>query len=252
MNSSRFNGQTLGKRVMRIRVVDGSGAAVSSERSLVRALILLVPFFLNNAQIPVAERIPIISTVIALIVFGTGSAIAYLVVFNRPTRQSLHDRVTGTYVVKVFPRGPVSAPPFWNKHWAVIAALNLALFAAAWVLVLKVGHMEEMNPVQRAVYSTGRFHSVSMNRSVVYGSKTVTTLTVTVWAKDPSDPQRQVHDIARLILQKDPTALKSDVLMVNMTYGFDIGIASGWRSWFEERPPAEWVETLQKEQEAPR
>lgn len=250
-NSSLYKGNTPGKKILGLRVVNGAGEAISPGRSLARSTIYLVPFFLNGALIPATQRLPVIEIAVALIVSVIASAIVYLVVFNRPTRQSLHDRVVGTYVVKSRPEGPVSAPPFWSKHWAIIGLVNVLIFAVAALLLFKVARMEEAIPIQQAVYDTGEFHSVSIGRNVTYGQQKVTSLTVSVVAKELSDPKRQVHDVARLVLRKSPTALASDVLTVNLAYGFDIGIASGWTNYFEQHSPAEWAETLQKESETP-
>ena len=101
MNSKVSNGQTLGKKALKIRVVDSENQSISLLKSLGRYSIIGIPFFLNNAQFPFEVLISFWMYILSFIVFGGLFSIFYLYTFNRVTRQSLHDLVFKTYVVNV-------------------------------------------------------------------------------------------------------------------------------------------------------
>ncbi len=52
LNSRIGAGQTVGKRALKIRVTSATGHTLGVARSLVRSCVLCVPFFLNDAPIP--------------------------------------------------------------------------------------------------------------------------------------------------------------------------------------------------------
>ena len=52
LNSRIGAGQTLGKRLLKVRVVGVGGAPLPVPRSLLRTTVLAVPWFLNGAPFP--------------------------------------------------------------------------------------------------------------------------------------------------------------------------------------------------------
>ena len=46
--------------------------------------------------------------------------------------------------------------------------------------------------------------------------------------------------LARIILDHDPSAENEDVIAISMSYGYDIGIASGWQSRSFAFSPEQW------------
>ena len=101
LNSRMGQGQTLGKRLLRVRVVDAKGELISLGRSLLRAAILGAIFLLDSSMAGG-------SWVVYGIVLALWLGLIYWYVFNRGTRQSLHDLAVGTYVVRDEAAGPIS------------------------------------------------------------------------------------------------------------------------------------------------
>ncbi len=82
-----------------MRVVDANDQLLSLPRSLLRYAVLGIPFFANNLPVsPTAVMSTLLGYLLALVVFGGMFATTYLYIFNRRTRQSLHDLVVGSYV----------------------------------------------------------------------------------------------------------------------------------------------------------
>jgi hypothetical protein len=67
-------------------------------------------------------------------------------------------------------------------------------------------------------------------------------LNITAYAKDPDieNAERAKH-LAKLALAVDASATTLDVVQVTLVYGYDIGIASSWKSHNYGHSPAEWV-----------
>jgi uncharacterized RDD family membrane protein YckC len=126
LNSAIGGGQTFGKRVMRVRVVDRSGQPISPGRSFLRYTVLGAPYFLNHLLIPPSLLMSPIGLPIVFILLGFGGAIVYLYIFNRRTRQSLHDLVAGTFVTRTTPPGYVVGS-IWRPHLIVVGGWFMAV-----------------------------------------------------------------------------------------------------------------------------
>ena len=80
-NSNLGKGQTLGKRLLKIKVIGRDGTSLSLPKALLRFVPLGVPWFLNNAQFP--ESVLLSPSIYALSVgvFGVGLSVVYLYFF---------------------------------------------------------------------------------------------------------------------------------------------------------------------------
>jgi len=99
MNSKLFKGQTLGKKILNLRVVDSSNYPITLGRSIFRYIVLATPFLLNGINIPVEAFQSFLMYPLSMVIFGGVFSILYLYAFNRATRQSLHDLAVGSFVV---------------------------------------------------------------------------------------------------------------------------------------------------------
>ncbi len=137
-NSVLGKGQTIGKGVMKLKVVDSEGHCISVERSLLRSFVLFAPFMLNGVWFSGADPRPTptlvaLGALLSLIVIGGMASIAYLYLFNRPSRQSLHDLIAGTFVVVAAPQPAAITATTANIHRIVAGAL--LVLAAAFPVV---------------------------------------------------------------------------------------------------------------------
>ncbi len=123
LNSRTGKGQTLGKRAMHLQVVNANGEPISVSKSLIRSLVLSAPFFLNRLTLPITRTPQIVMYLLTGVVFGLGAITIYLVLFNRRTRQGVHDLAAGSYVADADKSGALVVHPIWRGHWAVLGAL---------------------------------------------------------------------------------------------------------------------------------
>ena len=121
-NSKLGGGQTLGKRLMKLAVRDGNNKTISLGRAVTRISIIIAPALFNGWAIPILQNTAI-NVILTVIVFGLGGALVYTMIFNRGTRQGIHDLLVKTYVVNL--NGPpIEAFPKSSRiHWVISGTL---------------------------------------------------------------------------------------------------------------------------------
>lgn len=247
MNSSISGGQTIGKKALKIRVVDFNNAPLSLGKSLLRYVILAIPFSINGAQFSNEAMLSFLMYPLSLILFGGIFSIFYLYIFNRITRQSLHDLVVGTYVVNANVEKQ-DIGKVWNVHLIIVAVL----FLAAAVVPAFTTQLAQSEPfkgmlavqsalsndsgVAYATISTGSSTFSSTNK----GTKTTTYVSSQVFLKaDNVSNTELARRLATIVIANYPEALQKDTIHINLTYGYDIGIASKWSNHAHNFNPLE-------------
>lgn len=249
LNSRLTGGQTLGKRALKIKVVAKDGTPLSVPKAFLRFLPLGAAWFLNNAQFPESVFFSFWLYVLSVAVFGIGLSIIYLYVFNRKSRQSLHDLLVGSYVVSADSAGPIEAATPWQGHLAVCALLVVASGIAPYFtrdLAANEPFASLMN-VYHSVSSEPWVVSAKVNKGTSFisatnkGKSSTTYLSITAYSKDPKiEDAERAKQLANLALSTDSSAGGVDVIQVTLVYGYDIGIASSWRTKAFSHSPAEW------------
>ncbi len=253
LNSSIGKGQTIGKRIMKIEVVNRSGNHITLGRSFLRYAVLGTPFFLNGALIPPNVFMSPIGYIIGFLVFGFGGAIIYLYIFNRCTRQSLHDLVVGTLVTKTTPQGPVVGS-IWRPHFVVVGTWFVAVIALSVVTsaLSRKGIFPELLAVQKSIQSSGKVHIATVTVGKVWhvidGNRSETTYFQlnAIWRGRPVDYKSAARQLASIVLRDYSEIMNRDILAVAIAYGYDIGIARAWRSLHVQHSPSEWQDILAK------
>ena len=253
LNSRLCDGQTFGKMIMKIRVVGRDGTPLGLPASLGRSTLVCIPWFLNGAPLDMELLTSWPGVVASFLTIGLGLAILYLFVFNRRTRQSVHDLAVGSCVVKSdTAAAPLSLPPIWRGHFAGLVLVG-GLAAGLPVLTGQIAQSEMFGPLlelqQTMLKEPGVLNAgVHSGKSIHYADETSTTTTdlqLQVYlATNDIENETFANRIAQLALEGYPEADRTDVIMVSLAYGYDIGIASAWSSQSYTFPPEEWRQRL--------
>lgn len=232
-NSRLMDGETLGKKVVGIRVVDSLGNRLELPRAMLRYTVLGTPYFLGCIPFAVIGFHPVAYFVGAVSAIGQ-AVLLYLFVFNRRTRQSLHDLLLGTYVVRA--ANDAARPPIlsmWRGHWVVVGLIALLALVSPFVnTVIWSGPLKAMAPVMETLIAQPHVLNASLTQnSVTVDSRTLTrVLAANIQLDEPwierADVARRFADIigaSRLDLSHE------DKVTVSLTYGFNMGIAHGSR-----------------------
>ncbi len=237
MDSRLGGGQTLGKRALDVAIRSESDEAIGAGRATVRTLVWLVPTLLNGWSLPVLLT-PIVLWVDAVVLFGVGGAVVLTMVFNRRSGQGLQDLVTGTYAVRLKAGRTDDFPVASRAPW-VLTGVAVGLAAIVGVVVplfiVPVAPLRQLVAIQDPLQRDPRFFSagVSDQTFIDTNSKKSRILMVQLWyrgAIDRATAQRVVDDVARTVIAT-PRIGPYDLVRVDVTSAFDLGLATGHVSW---------------------
>lgn len=246
LNSRIGGGQTLGKMAMGIEVIGRDGEHLPLPRSLARAAVLCVPVFLNGASFPPGVLMSFWIFPLSVLVFGGFGAIVYLYLFNRRTRQSLHDLAVDSYVVRHETFESWSFPPVWRTHLIVAAALAVASAGVP----IATGALAQMPVFQNLITAYQEIVRLPHVRSALV------TANVSSWNDAPArhevrvimsldkpmlEDKRLAERAARIVLARVPDAKDKHAIRVDLVYGYDIGFMSSSRTYRYVFDPHELV-----------
>lgn len=245
MESRRFDGRTFGKLALDVQVVSTAGRPLSFGKALLRSSVFHIPYFLNNASLGAGSTALVLPAIQALLVFGLGGAIAYLYLFNRRTRQSVHDLLAGTVVVRVRTVPVPALAPVWKGHMAIVAALLVVSIGMLAYLQARFqdGILQPLMLVQQQIINMPgvRNAGVVEGTSWATGNQRANFLTVrAVTSIGPVEEPALARRIAAAALATYPAARQLDTLSVTLVRGYDIGIASNWDTKTFNAPPGDW------------
>jgi len=239
MNSKILDGQTIGKNLLKIKVVNSNNDTIGIARSFGRYIIFSAPFFLNGAHFTNEIITSYLIYPLSFIIFGGLLSTVYLYIFNRATRQSFHDLVFGTFVVNSDAKSQNIAT-VWKGHLIIVFILFIVT-AVSPILTKQFLKPEPFNNLLAAQIA------LSNDPSTTYASITTGTKSLISSTKGTSTTtyinaqiflrQNSINDsdlarrLAHLIIDKYPEAKTSNSINITLIYGFDIGIASKWNSY---------------------
>lgn len=229
-NSREARGQTPGKRLLGIRVVDRNGALLELPSSMLRYAVLGGPYFL--ACIPRPMGFDLLSFLLVTLAGFGQLATLYLFVFNRRTRQSLHDLVVGTYVVRVADEPQAARfATFWRGHWVVVGIIGALALVAPFTTNLFMG--SRLKPLLSAAGDLMsqphvRGVQVTQNTMSFNGQAPTHSLIATIELNAPLvEDAGLARQLADVIGDSEVDLSGEDRVVVSLNYGFNMGIARG-------------------------
>jgi uncharacterized RDD family membrane protein YckC len=265
MDSGLGKGQTVGKRLMRIQVIGRDGAPVSFWRSVIRYTVFAIPILVDAMLLPNTRTPWAISTLISVIVFGLGGTTLYLVLFNRRTRQGLHDLAAGSYVAEANDNGSLKVQSIWEGHWVILGLLFLLFSLSIWSgrdNVARQGALyPEMFEDMRLVEGMEGVQSASVQDMTLNNSNDGKNKILVVnvywigksikseadnktWAASFGhqwDGGEAVADqVAKVVVEHDSTVQEHDLFKIVIIRGYNLGFGHAQVSYFYQHTPAEW------------
>jgi len=249
LGSSLGGGQTLGHRITQIRVVDRSHQVISLSQSCCRYALLLLPLLLTPAVLPASSGYWVKSGFDWILSSGV-TILLYLYVFNRRTRQSLHDLATDSFVVDAHPVREENFARIWPWHWAILAGIGVTSVLVSIFFLNSFGAMKlfpELAAIQQAILDSGEVQDVGVFTQKTWNNGVTTSrLSITVtWKGKPPDTEKAASEIVAIALQADPSAMNRDFISVGFNEGFKIGFATFSTHRFAVHSPAHWTNQIQ-------
>jgi uncharacterized RDD family membrane protein YckC len=246
MNSRLCNGQTLGKRMLKIAVRNGSNRSISLQLSFLRTAILLIPTIFS-----ISLGIKFIDGFFSILSSGVSLALPLIYIFNKTARQSLHDMVVGTYVVHLVDKRIYAYPKTENKFWILSAAsLVLAALLIFGAKTITASIFPQMKTAQSSYenksLSSEEFFSVEFSELTMYHGDGVQTKTLVIdcWYKGKVTndiANRLSTAIAYAIIHDNQIDLEQyDYLKINIYSKYDIGISNAHFNVSKSMTVDEW------------
>ena len=251
LNSKLGKGQTLGKRLNNIKVVNQNGEYLSLPRSLGRTLILIAPYFCTGINLPASFLLTPFGAIIDfsffVFSFGIGTGFIYFYIFNRRTRQSIHDLIAGSFVVSSKLKGAVNPAPVARVHYKFffIYLLVFILLAAIGILTPNSDNTKRLI-LQRNLYRIDKVwqtHAV-FGAFTESGHRTPFVTVVLTLHEAPADIKRTIQEAAEIVFASYPEIKTKSWLEITVANGYNIGIARSYESVSEKLSPAEWERKL--------
>jgi len=238
--------QSPGKRVMQLKVVrcgEQGTTPLSVARAWYRYAIVAIPFVLHGLTfVDLPQGTPGWQSFLTLndtIIMIWEGALAYLFVFNRPSRRSLHDLATSSAVVPWSTDHATSAPVA-RGHWLGIAGLA-ALLVSTLVIV---GHLippkqgVDLAALQQSVASVKGVSVTSITTRSEHwvggnGPASYSWATIDVRVRQPSKLNAEsALAVAKTIVLAGASHLPQEQVQVNFSQTANLGIANrtSWRS----------------------
>jgi uncharacterized RDD family membrane protein YckC len=266
LNSEMGGGQTVGKKTLRIHLVDIRGESIPVSRSILRFLVLATPFYAEKLQFTCSGSNCWLTTIMSWTFAAWETIIIYLYIFNLRTRQSLHDLAAGTYVIEASSRAakraqsaltpetpaPDSTPAYvtseqlWGGHWIILGAVfivAIVLDVTVWPKLLNVTPYSELAQIQQAVQLSGKVRQVSLKMTIgnLNGGKTPRHLGVSFVPTDNSgDDKKLATEIASIVLHANPKPSEVDFLDIAVLRVADFGLLHYSSSRTFSHTPDEW------------
>ncbi|WP_233874507.1 RDD family protein [Paraburkholderia adhaesiva] len=246
--------QSLGKRVLKIKVVrrDANGVrALTFAQASARYAVIAIPLVLGGigfVDLPVLNSLTMawLSTANRLVVFLWSTASLYLLAFNRPCRQSLHDLAVSSLVIRDS-ASEARVTPVRTLHWVVLGAVaGLVIIVSPFLNRYVASKLTDMYAIQRATLSIPgvRQCSITANSSwhVGTGDKARRTAMIAVVTNAPVLlTERGMLEIAKAAFAASPILASQDAVTIVSARAVDLGIAT-WRTQYAESfPGSEWV-----------
>lgn len=249
MDSKIGNGQTIGKRLFKVRLVNAEGQATSFERAFAHYAIFVIPALLYGWRLPMTRTPWIASALVFFLAYWVGGASLYLMLFERLNRQGLHDLTAGTFVVHADHEGPVEAKAIPQLHWGLLISLLVVITIGTTALKnwsesqpaqlefrRDSGLIEKMDGVERAYLRERLTHLSNGTVSKVLYINIVRSI-------KPANEEGFARTVVKN-LSSDHAIQNYDLVTVRLYHGYDIGFGSRWEHQDYGRTLKEWASTV--------
>lgn len=264
-NSSVFNGQTLGKRALKLQVVDADMDTLSILKSITRAIIYTVPYFFLNYRLAGWSEFSILYIAKGVFFLTFLILLPIHLLLNTPTRQAIHDLIVGTYVISLeaYPRQQLSK----SKALPIVITVGLAIIILGLIVFKNLSNNEttsivqELKPLKEQIDNIDNVGYCSLSRqtssmkklgSDEYISKNEYFVLNIFLGKNLISNMRPdniedmdfVKEAVRIIIRGYSDVNNLDYIQVNLIHGYNIGIYKSSKSLGFSNTLDKWKEKV--------
>lgn len=241
--SYHFDGQTFGKYLVKIKVVEVGGGKLSIFKSFLRFNVYGLPHFLNGAFSDYLDPLSFFEQFIGVLLFFTLFSNLYLLLLSKPKR-TLSDLFCKTVVVPVEAM-ELNPPAIRRGDLFAVSFLGLVVVATSVYFLKQAddGFLADVNKTYRAIQVAAKTNRVTVNQNtntVTSSSGKSITRSYRIQLMNPVHSNQDsvfARGIADVALESNTSIKSVDFIYVGLVTGIDIGIYSGWTTnHFTYRP----------------
>ncbi|KKL78916.1 hypothetical protein LCGC14_2020030, partial [marine sediment metagenome] len=227
-DSRAGGGGSPGKRLTGLWVVDRSGNPLSIERATLRNIVFILPFMVDARCLSCTAGVEI---ALGALVYGGGGAMFALFATNRQTRQSIHDLVAQSFVIKGKGPSPPVHDPVWRGHYviaALVAASITTLIAVSTMEQADSGKRDQIARISGVLEAQEGVSSVTVLAGEVIANRKpigFVQLTIRLDERPALGLEDEAARLTGLAMRKVPEAFEVNKVGVRIAYGYNIGIA---------------------------
>ncbi|MDP4205055.1 MAG: RDD family protein [Bacteroidota bacterium] len=262
LNSGIGGGKTLGKAIMKLKVVDKNDNLISFEKSFLRALIIIVPNYLIGYEIPYALEWPFLQIIKEEILLFVLYGIIIFYILNASNRQSFHDILLGTFVVSDYKEEVQVERASVKKYvYYTYGAIIVAVFLFQFYFEIRNDNYSRVSNL-RDVYSELKKNDDISNFSIERKSSLFDVLAnkkeslickinvnqPLIYERVASDSENSpmVKNVVRSIINKSYGISYVGSIVIQINYGYNIGIASSNKSILLVKSADEWMKLINR------
>lgn len=260
-NSTICNGQTLGQFIFRIKVLDSNDNHLSLWSSLIRSAVLTIPYFFLDYPIPGLSVNSIISTVIFNTLLFVQIGFAYFYIFNKSTRQTIHDFAVNSFVVSCKKETESSErkrikPLFYYLYLSVsiVLIIVLVIFSPSRIYTKKYpekasisSKLNTIENISKCNLSIGIYKSFDFQSSETYIILGCDIHVIQKIDENPESPENieLIKKAIGIILENYPDINSVNNINIRINRGYDIGIFRSYQKVEVVKSPDEWNDFLE-------
>lgn len=225
-------GQSIGKKICKIKVVNRNSEYISISKSFLRSLWIFLLILLNGTSFTNSKYLPLV-VILGTIMFSIGLLEIYFFIFNKKTIQTFHDLLTDTFVSSLQTQGEIEYKN--NKKTiyfsSVVPLLVLSLSIGANIAAKKT-YLNEFIEIINVVQEKLPVHHTVITREI---KKIVTKegisqnnyVIVNTYKNIKSDDDKELAiKIALEVFNSNFIFNENELLSIVINSGYNIGIAS--------------------------
>ena len=226
------NGQSIGKKILKIQVVNKNSECISVSKSILRSLWLFTFILLNGFSLGNSKYIPII-IILGTILFSIVLLEIYFFIFNKKTKQSFHDLLADSFVILTDSKGEIE---FKNNKKILYCSIIIPIFILSITICLNIStkntflgdYLRIIDIIQEdiPVHQT----TISKNVSIFKNSNGTSEqhyIILNTYKNNKSDDEKEIAvKIAKTVFDNGLTINENEIFSIVISSGFNIGIAS--------------------------
>lgn len=251
-DSKICNGQTIGKKIFKIKVVDKKNETISLKTSIIRSIFYSLTVLLSGISFLSYKYITLI-IIIGITLFSIYAVEAYLFIFNKNTKQTLHDVISKTYVVD---DGSSDFIDIVNNKRVLKSAIIFPILISVLVIGINFKmentRLNEMHNLVNSIQNQLPINNTTVSRGITKYSGTKNFensnyIFIDCKKINQDDNSEDLSlKIAEIVLKSNIEFRDKESLIIQISTGYDIAIARKYHNQKYNLLLVDWKNKIEK------